>query len=153
MKFSLNGLTTHARSSGRGFTLIELMIVVAIVAILAAIAMPSYTRFITKSQARAASADLVTLSLVLENRFQKNLAYPTYSNATIAPKHADRTPPMTDDFSAWIPVQGDLFDYKITSTNSSYSLTAARKSGACTLTLDDRNVRNAASTCAVLGAW
>jgi type IV pilus assembly protein PilE len=152
MKFSLNVLTTHARSR-HGFTLIEILIVVAIVAILAAIAMPSYTRFITKSQARAASADLVTLSLVLENRFQKNLIYPTYSNAIIAPKHADRTPPMANDFAAWIPVQGDLFDYKITSTDGSYTLTAARKSGTCTLTLDDRNVRNAASTCAVLGVW
>ena len=152
MKFSLNVLSTHARSR-RGFTLIELLIVVAIVAILAAIAMPSYTRFITKSQARAASADLVTLSLVLENHLQRTLGYPAYTNATIAPKLADRTPPMEKDFAAWTPVQGDLFNYKITSTSSGYTLTAERKSGACTLTLDDRNVRNAASTCAVLGAW
>lgn len=46
------------------------MIVVALVAILAAVAMPMYSQYMAKSQARAASADLVALSLVLENRFQ-----------------------------------------------------------------------------------
>ena len=50
----------------RGHTLIELMIVVAIVAILAAVALPSYSNYIHRSQARTAAADLAALGLALE---------------------------------------------------------------------------------------
>lgn len=129
-----------------GFTLVELMIVVAIVAILAAVAMPSYDRYVKKSRARGASADLVALSLTLENRFQKSLNYPVHTN---------QNPVGHADFSAWSPAQGSSFTYAVTSTAKTYSLTATARDSrwTCTLTLDDTNARNAASSCPILGAW
>jgi type IV pilus assembly protein PilE len=50
------------RTSQRGFTLIELMVTVAVVAILAAIAFPSYALFVKKSRRGDAEATLMDIA-------------------------------------------------------------------------------------------
>lgn len=52
---------SHARKTG-GFTLIELMITVAIVAILAAIALPSYQQYVIRSKRSAAQAQMMDIA-------------------------------------------------------------------------------------------
>lgn len=58
-----------------GFTLLELMIVVAVVAILAAIAYPSYQDQVRKSRRAQAKADLVELAQLAERYHTVNNSY------------------------------------------------------------------------------
>ena len=60
---------------GRGFTLIELMIAVAVVAILTAIAVPSYQSSVRKSRRQDAKTALLDLAARQERYFTLNNAY------------------------------------------------------------------------------
>jgi type IV pilus assembly protein PilE len=59
----------------RGFTLIEVMIVVAIVAILSAVAMPAYSDYITRGRIPDATSGLATRQTRMEQWFQDARSY------------------------------------------------------------------------------
>lgn len=50
------------KAAQKGFTLIEVMIVAAIIGILAAIAMPNYTEYVKKGNRRAAQAEMMDIA-------------------------------------------------------------------------------------------
>ena len=62
------------KSVQKGFTLIELMIVVAIIGILAAIAIPAYQNYTAKSQASVALADITGAKVNIEAKLSEGLS-------------------------------------------------------------------------------
>lgn len=60
----------------QGFTLIELMIVVAIIGIIAAIAYPSYQRYVLNSYRTTASGCVIELAQAMERQFTASMSYP-----------------------------------------------------------------------------
>lgn len=69
----------------RGFTLIELMIVVAIVAILAGVAMPSYFDYVRRGQLPEAQAALSDFRVKMEQYYQDNRNYGGGQCADVGP--------------------------------------------------------------------
>ena len=65
---------THAKHNS-GFTLIELMIVVAIVAILAAVALPAYNDHVKRGKIAEATSNLSSLRVRMEQFYQDNRTY------------------------------------------------------------------------------
>lgn len=59
----------------KGFTLIELMITVAIIGILAAIAIPAYTQYVQQGKIAEATTTLSSLRVALEQYYQDNRTY------------------------------------------------------------------------------
>ena len=62
--------------NSKGFTLIELMIVIAIIGILAAIAIPQFAAYRTKSYNSAGQADLRNVKTTLEAFYADQQEYP-----------------------------------------------------------------------------
>jgi type IV pilus assembly protein PilE len=73
---------TFAGQRQAGFTLIELMIVVAIVGILVAIAYPSYSDYLVRSRRAEAKQGLIELAQMLERNYTVANSYAAYPNAS-----------------------------------------------------------------------
>lgn len=121
-----------SRRRARGFTLIEVMIVVAIIGILAAIAIPSYGTYIRKSRRADAMASLSQAQTSIERCYAANFSY--------------AMPPC-----AAPPAASDRGYYAITavSTATTYTLTATAAglqvadTKCTTMTIDQANQQSA----------
>ncbi|OWG19385.1 prepilin-type cleavage/methylation domain-containing protein [Delftia sp. K82] len=83
--------TPGRRRAARGFTLIELMVVVAVIGILSAIAYPSYAEYLRKSRRTDGRRALLEAAGAMEKYFSANL---TYEGATLGGTgvYASRSP-------------------------------------------------------------
>jgi len=81
----------------KGFTLIEVMIVVAIVGILTAIAVPSYTEYVRKGKRADAKVELLKLAQLQESYFVQNLSYASSLTAAQNAGGLGLTGPVTSE--------------------------------------------------------
>src|SRR6267378_8151432 len=77
-----------------GFTLIELMITVAIIAILAAVAIPNYTDYVKRGKLTEATSTLLSMRTKMEQYFQDNRSYTTPGAPVLAPCTAGSSVPV-----------------------------------------------------------
>ncbi len=100
----------------KGFTLIELMIVVALVAILASIAYPSFQEQVRKSKRSDASGALEGLANVMERDFTANGTYRDVIGAGLFPSQSPIDPNANPAYNLTVP----------TATATTYTLLATR---------------------------
>ena len=128
----MDKLQTHTRTTG--FSLIELMIAIAIISILAAVAIPSYSDYVMRGKIPAGTVTLAAKQVEMEQFFQDNR---TYSGA----------PACASD------TRSDYFNFSCSAQSANaYTLQAVGKNtmAGFTFTVDQANNK---TTAAVPSGW
>ena len=145
---SVSTKVLKAPTNQQGFTLIEIMIVVVIIGVLAAIALPSYQRYVIKTKRTDMMSEMQNIASQIESR---KLAQGSYSNISANVKA---------DFAKAYPTQGQAL-YDITITDPlvpKWTITAVPKPNEQmksdgTLTLNHQSIKCRANVCGSADEW
>jgi len=122
---------TVINQQNKGFTLIELMITVAIMAIIAAIAYPSYIDSVRKARRADAQAQMLELASFMERFYTENNRYNKQNN--VAQTNVALPTGITSDY----------YDYALQSVvATSYAIKADPKSGQSTSSCGTLTITN-----------
>lgn len=132
--------------TSRGFTLIELMIVVAIVAILAAIAYPSYEEYIIRNRRAQGKSDMMQLAQRLERVYTTDRAYTAAT--TICDK--DLSSPVTGTAFYTLATECTATTYTIKATPQGPQ---AKDTRCNVMTLNQLGAKTASGSLGAAGCW
>lgn len=141
------------RNATRGFTLIELMIVLVIIAILAAVALPSYQNSLVKTWRNKATGCLTEMAQGMERRFTSTISYegPAGTPDILPPNSCTVEDGMATRYA---------FDFVATPTANQFTLRAtpqgdqaARDALCAVLTIDQTGLRATTGTGDVNLCW
>ncbi|MGL6243794.1 type IV pilin protein [Pseudomonas sp.] len=130
------------RRSNRGFTLIEIMIVIAIIGIVMTIAAPSLTEYVKKGRRTEVAGLLSEQAQILERFYSKNNVYTAATGLSAGNDFYTITPTLTDQ------------TFVLTATRKTGTAMATDKCGDFTLTNTGvRSMVNATSGLATKDCW
>lgn len=140
-----------ARNRSRGFTLMEIMIVVLIIGILAAIALTSYQRQVVESRRKAGTACLLEAAQFMERFYTTNLRYDEDTGGT-----AVALPVLScfGDLAAHYTFDIGLVDrrrYRVDATPQGSQ--ATRDTACATLSLTQAGMRTVSGTAPAAACW
>ena len=103
-----------------GFTLVELLVVLAILALLLTLAVPRYFNGIERAKEATLRHDLNTLRESIDKYYADTGKYPTALDDLVARKYIRKLPidPITEDSETWVliapepPLEGDIYDIR-----------------------------------------
>lgn len=93
----------------RGFTLIELMIVVVVIALLAAVALPNYTRYVQRGNRAQAMATLLQYANWMQQQYTINSSYQPGGTALTLPASINTSTKYTFTINASTPTTYTLW--------------------------------------------
>jgi general secretion pathway protein G len=128
-------LLSNRRSSAEGgWTLIEMMVVVSLVMILAAIALPSYRNSIVSAKEAAMRTDLFMMRDAIDQYYADKGKYPDSLDTLVSENYMRAVPqdPFTKSSTTWQTTEADPTPGTLTATAGIYDV----KSGADGVSLD-----------------
>lgn len=143
--------TCYSAPSSRtsnGFSLIELMIVVAIIGILSAVAFPSYTAYVQRGDRASARAALLEAQQFMERYYAVNSRYTTDAAGTTSPALPARLQA--------VPAESPKYDLTLGAPAvNSYTLTATpRRADKCmNLTITNTGLKGTSSALSAAECW
>ncbi len=141
-----------AARRARGFTLIELMIAVAVVGILAMVAYPAYTDQIVRTRRSAAAGCTVEMAQFMERVYASNLRYDQNNGAaTVLPDTACRTDTQTQYTYGFAASQPQTRTFTIEAIPQGQQ--ASRDTRCATLTMDQSNTKGRSGSASVADCW
>lgn len=130
------------RRSNRGFTLIEIMIVIAIIGIVITIGYPSFTEYVKKGRRADVVSNLSEQAQILERFYSKNNIYTGITGLSTGNDFYTITPTITDQ------------TFLLTATRKTGTAMATDKCGDFTLTNTGvRSMNNATTGLTTKDCW
>lgn len=105
------GKIKRSRPAEQGFTLLELMIVMVVIGLLAAIAIPSYTNNIRNAKEAVLKEDLHTMRTAIDSYTVDKQKAPETLDDLVQSGYLKTMPvdPFTKRSDTWVPVQSDSY--------------------------------------------